>query len=149
MGFQIYQREKSQAIDLLDRVASRLIDFNISAERSGDFDYDVQDAQNTVTRLTGEIEAKRTQLDVPQMSYADIMQLARNYEDNKRSWPSPVQFFATYLSNTAQADRDEIMLAAGYTLPEREQLLRECEHGVTLATDCCLECDCGIKAEVR
>ncbi len=55
---------------------------------------------------------------------------------------SPVQFFGTYLSNY-NVDRDEIMLAAGYALPERDQLLRECEHGVILATDC------GIKAEVR
>jgi hypothetical protein len=111
-------------------------------------DEDMHDAYNeaskTIRRLYRETERKITQLDVATVSVSHVMQMMRSYEDQGETHRA-VQFAATWMSNLAQADRDEIMLAAGYALPERDQLLRECVHGAMLTTDCCLECDCGIE----
>lgn len=129
MGFQIYQREKSQAIDLLDRIACRICDAQVE-----EWTEDGQDALNDVTRLCREVENKRTQLnrEVP-VDLATLASLLRNFDDQKRG--TAAEWFATYFSNY-NTDRDEFLLAAGYTLPERDQLLREeeCAHGDSIGS---------------
>jgi hypothetical protein len=129
MGFQLFQRERSQVLDLLDRVQDRIETF------MGIGDEDMHDAYNeaskTIRRLYRETERKITQLDVATVSVSHVMQMMRSYEDQGETHRA-VQFAATWMSNLAQADRDEIMLAAGYALPERDQLLRECVHGAML-----------------
>ncbi len=142
--FAIYQREKSQAINLLDRIADRLIEYQIEVQNSGDYDYDVQDAQNTVTRLINDVEAKRTQLDAQTVTLTEVANLLRNIQDAQRG-AFACEYAATHFSNF-NIDRDEFLLACRYSLPTRDELLRSCRHGVDISTDVCLPCDCG---EVR
>lgn len=126
MGFQIYQREKSQALDLLDRITNRLTD-----EPGGPDDDDARDeAIETVTRLSRTIDKMTTQLnrEIP-VDLSALAGLLRCFDDQPRSGES-AEWFARYFSNF-NVNHDEFLLAAGYALPERVPSRRFRDAGVT------------------
>lgn len=133
-NFQEYQMEKSQAVDLLDRVACRMMD-----EQGRDFDYDNQDGLNEVMRLCREIDSKRTQLSLMQLDGETLASMLAHVDATKCS---AVEYFARYFSNL-NTSVEEFRLAAGAPLKSCDQLLRQCVHGVDIATECCLPCDVG------
>lgn len=126
MNYQITQLAKSQALNLLDRVTNRLI--NEANELRGE-DEARGEATETVTRLYREIAELNSNLRVKEVpvDLETLASLMRNFEDQKLK--SPVQYFATYFSNF-NIDSLEFFLAAGYALPEGEQLLRECDSDI-------------------
>lgn len=115
-NFQMYQMEKSQAVDLLDRVACRMMD-----QQGLDFDYDNQDALNVVMRLCRDIDLKRTQLSLMQLDGETLANMLAHVDATKRS---AVEYFAHYFSNF-NTSVEEFRLAAGQPLKASDQLLRE------------------------
>lgn len=124
MNFQIYQLEKSQTLDLLDRVIRRL-ENEANDLRNDDEGRD--DALDTLCNIQHNVEGLRTPLDIreSELTVGDLARLFRNYDDYHRG--TAVEFFATHFSNY-NTDYSEFMLAAGYALRPVDQLLREEEE---------------------
>jgi hypothetical protein len=132
VNFQIYQLEKAQALDLLDRVTTRL---NLEAEEMlaharachvpGIDDEGHDEAIETVTRLYREIEGMATQLDAREtnLSVAALANLLADYDDRRRTM-NAVDYFATYFTNF-NTDKSDFLLAAGYALAPNDRLLYE------------------------
>jgi hypothetical protein len=132
MNFQIYQLEKAQALDLLDRVTTRLINeanemlrHAQACQVPGIDDEGYDEAIETVTRLYREIEKMATQLDArdSNLSIADLASYLRTFDEGKRG-ASAVEYFATYFTNF-NTDKSDFLLAAGYALAPNDRLLYE------------------------
>lgn len=124
MGFQIYQLEKAQAINLLDRVAERML---LVEELGDDDDKDfAREACDIVLALCRNINEQRTQLDAPvDMNLSDLATLVKHYDESGRhNGQSAVDYFARYFSNYNTYPSD-FKLAAGEALPKMDELLRE------------------------
>lgn len=80
MNFQIYQLEKSQALDILDRASDRLTTLANEGGNYGDSaNEDLCNAIETLTAQARSISELRTQLDIREtaLTVADIAQLVR------------------------------------------------------------------------
>lgn len=124
MGFQIYQLEKAQAMNLLDRVAERML---LAVNESNDMDLFERDmigeAADTVMVLYRDIERKTTQLDQPmEISLSTLAGLVANYDASGIG--TATDYFARYFSNYNTYPQD-FKLAAGESLPGMDELLRE------------------------
>jgi hypothetical protein len=127
MGFEIYQLEKSRALNLLDRVNRHLLDFRKSTYDDNYADA-VQDAISDLSQLTDVLKTKRTPLDEHTMTLTEVAQLFRVAGDN------PCEYAAIYFaSNFSSVTRNEFLYACGYTLSKQDQLLRE--HAATPSTN--------------
>lgn len=127
MNFQIHQLEKAQALDLLDRVTTRLVN---EANELRDDDEGRDTAIETLTCIYRNVDGLRTQLDAreSQLSIADLANLFHGF-DTQHSYRSAVEYFATYFSNF-NTDKIDFLLAAGYALRPVDELLREDEDEI-------------------
>lgn len=122
MSVQIYQIEKSQAIDLLDRISNRMLDQSFRVD--WDDDNLVSDGCDAVMALCRDIDRKSTELSNKNMTFANVMEISGQAEELRGS---VVGFMARHLSNY-NVDPTACLLAAGYALPERYKLCYE-ENG--------------------
>ena len=92
MGFTIYQREKTQAIDLLDRVSARLCEECDKVQGDDDAEEALDLSLRCLTKLTNEIENKLSNvanqtIDLDELARARHQRQRRHGTDEQRQGP--------------------------------------------------------------
>ena len=124
MSFQLYQLEKAQALDLLNRIQEHVgRALETPANEEGDFTA----TSRTIDDLYFSIRNKRTEFDERTISLTELADAMQSFQlrysnTNTVSPEQTVSWFARYFSNWNCASED-FELAAGFPLQDTSKLL--------------------------
>jgi hypothetical protein len=125
MHFETYIQDKHAAINLLDRVAERMLNSHTPYTEAWD---EANEAVQPVMKLSRQIDKLRTPVDVLKLDGAQLVKMVRNmtFADANPYLEGDVisvSALAQYLSNVCIATSEEIETELGHPMPQSWMLL--------------------------